>query len=338
MDDTTITPVGDDAAPVDNAPMSEDEGDRAIENFLSGGALPKGDNAAEEEAPTGSDTPDGDDEELVIHADDDPDQQQDEKAPAPATVGDDFMVTLQDGQQISLGDLKRNNLFQRDYTFKLEGHKKQVQEFEAWKSAELQKITQHRDQVLAYAEQHMPQPPDPSMMDQTSPNYDPIGYMEQQHQYQQVVGRLNAISRQKQAEQLEAQRHQEAEAEQRRQYEKERLFLALPKLRDKEKQSAFFADVRKYVPEVYNLDANEILELENSGAMMMVHDAIEYRKALARGKAAVKDLPGKPRLEGRQRSTPQTQQARDAQGRFEALRKTGSVEAADRAIEAFFSR
>lgn len=339
MDDTTISPVGNDAAPVELTPMSEDEGDRAIESLLSGGALPKGDNAAAEKAQPSAELSDEDGQTLVIDDEDDAGSDETAQAPAqPVEPTDDILVTLSDGQKISLGELKKSPFLQRDYTFKQEGHKKQVQEFEAWKTAEAQRISQQRDAVLAYAQQHMPQEPDPSMMDSSSPNYNPLEFLEQRTRYDRTMGQLNAIWQEREAEQHQAQAEQQKQVQSIRAQEQVKLYQALPKLKDEAKKSAFIEDIKTILPKSYGISAEEVLGLNSAAAMHIVHDALAYRKALERGKAVVKELPAKPKLEGRQRSTPMSDHARDEQGRFKALRETGSVEAADRAIEAFFSR
>jgi hypothetical protein len=339
MDETTIPSAPEGAAPVEPVSLSRDEGASAIEKILSGGAPSKEDNAAEGEAQTSTKASDEEDEPLVI-AEDDDDAGETAQTPAqPQEPGDDTLVTLSNGQKISLGELKKDPFLRRDYTFKLEGLKKQANDFTAWQQAEVQRIQAYRDQVLSYARQRMPQPPDRSMADPNSPNYDPFTYQAEQVRYDNEVAELTAIERGKLAEQQAEQERQEAQAAQNRVQELERFYLALPKLRDETKRNAFFQDVRTIVPQVYNLNAEEILALENSGAMRMVHDAIKYQKALRAGKKVAEELPGKPKLEGRQRSSPAADQSRDMQGRFKALRENnGSFDAAQKAIEAILSR
>lgn len=339
MEDTTISSGLEAAAPVDMTPMSEDEGERAIESILSGSAPAKADTVAEEKAPASAEASVEDDDTLVIADEDDGGIQETAQAPAqPVEPGDDFLVTLSDGQKISLGELKKSPWFQRDYTFKQEGLKKEKTEFDTWKNTEVQRITQQRDAVLAYAQQHMPQEPDPSMMDSASPNYNPLEYMEQRTRYERTMGQLSAIWEQQQAEQRQAfeQQHQQAQAL--KAQEQVKLYQALPKLKDEAKKTAFIEDIKTILPKAYGISAEEVLSLNSAAAMHIVHDALAYRKALERGKAVVKELPAKPKLEGRQRSNPASDLERDAQGRFKALRETGSIEAADRAIEALLSR
>lgn len=339
MENTTISSGQEAAAPVDMTPMSEDEGERAIESFLSGNALPKGDTVAEEKAPAGEDASLEDEDALVIDADEDAASEETAQAPTqPAPIGDDYMVELSDGQKVSLGELKKSPFLQRDYTFKTEGLKKQAAEFETWKQAEAQRISQQRDAVLAYAQQHMPQEPDPSMMDSASPNYNPLEYMEQRTRYERTMGQLSTIWEQQQAQQRQAFEQQQQQAQTLKAQEQVKLYQALPKLKDEAKKTAFIEDIKTILPKAYGISAEEVLGLNSAAAMHIVHDALAYRKALERGKAVVKDLPTKPKLDGRQRSNPASDLERDAQGRFRALRETGSIEAADRAIEALLSR
>lgn len=338
MDDTTIPSGQEAAAPVELGPMSEDEGDRAIESLLSGGALPKGDNAAEEKAQQGAELSDEDGQTLVIDDEDEVSQETAQAPEAPKEPGDDTLVTLSDGSKISLGELKKDPWLKRDYNFKTERHAKAVQEFEALKQAEVQRISQQRDAVLAYAQQHMPQPPDESMTDSSSPNYDPFTYLELKNKYDRTMGQLNAMWQEREAEQQQAQAEQQKQVQSIRAQEQAKLYQALPKLKDEAKKNAFIEDIKTILPKSYGITAEEVLSLNSAAAMHIVHDALAYRKALERGRAVVKELPAKPKLEGRQRSTPMSDHARDEQGRFKALRETGSVEAADRALEAFFSR
>jgi hypothetical protein len=332
MDDTTITPASG-AEPVELAPMSTDEADRAIENLLSGGALPKGDNAEESKAQASTE-PSDDDDGLVIEEDDD-DAIETAPAPAKPVITDDLMVEV-DGKQISLGELKRGTMFQRDYTFKTEQLKTEKQQLETWKAEEANRLAREREQVYTLASViGVPQPPDPTLMDSSSPNYDPLRFMEEEARFKQKMGVIQSTLQQEEAKQAEAQRQQKEAVEQRRIQEQEKLHRAIPKLKDAAYRDTLVADIKSIIPAKYGLDASEVLALENAGAMQIVIDAIKYQKALAKGKTVVQELPTRPKLEGRQRSTPMTQLQRDSQGRFEALRKTGSVEAADRAIEAF---
>lgn len=339
MDETTT--ISPETAPVELSPMSESEGERAIANLLDGN-LGKPDPAQSREAQTGTEVSDDDTEGLVFESDEEGDEPEGQQAPAAPAIGDDFMVTLKDGEQISLGDLKRNNLFQSDYSRKTEELKAErervQQETRQWREAEERTLIEKRNAVIALAQHFLPQEPNPEMLDQSSPNYDPVGYMMAEADYKRRMANLNGVLTQKQAEEKAAWEQSQAAAAESFKAERADLFKRLPKFQDDNKRAAFLTEAQTMLKSVYGIDPGEIGQIQRSAYMHILHDAVQFQKLKAKGAQTVKDLPSAPKLEGRQRSTPQTDQARDAEGRFQALRKTGSVEAADKAIEAFLLR
>jgi hypothetical protein len=339
MDETTT--ISPETAPVELSPMSEAEGERAIANLLDGN-LGKPDPAQSREAPASTEVSDDDTEGLVFESDEEGDEPEGQQAPESPAIGDDFMVTLKDGGQISLGDLKRNNLFQSDYSRKteeLKAERERVhQETRQWREAEERTLIEKRNAVIALAQHFLPQEPNPEMLDASSPNYDPVGYMTAEADYKRRMANLNGVLTQKQAEERQMQEQTQAQAAEVFAREHAEFRRRLPKFKDQERSEAFFKEASSVLQNVYKLDPNEINLVDRAAYMHILHDAVQFQKLKAKGAQTVKDLPSAPKLEGRQRSTPQTDQARDAEGRFQALRKTGSVEAADKAIEAFLLR
>lgn len=338
MDATTISQ---ETAPVELSPMSEDQGERAIESLLSGN-LAQPDPVPAKEAPAGTEAVEDDElAGLSIESDDEGGEPEGEPAPAQ-TIGDDFMVTLSDGQQISLGDLKRNNLFQRDYSRKTEELKTErarvEQENRQWREAEEKTLVERRNAILTLAQHFLPQEPNPEMLDQNSPNYDPIGYMTADQDYKRRVTALQGVLAQQEQETKAQQEKQQAEARQAFANEHAEFRNRLPKFKDQAKADVFFSEASGILESVYKIDPNVIGRIRTAAELHILHDAVQFQKLKAKGAQAVKQLPSAPKLEGRQRSTPMTEQARDERGRFEALRKTGSVEDADRAIEALLLR
>jgi hypothetical protein len=339
MDETTT--ISPETEPVELSPMSESEGERAIANLLDGN-LAKPDPAQSREAPASTEVVEDDElTGLAIESDEEGEEPEGQQAPAPA-IGDDFMVTLSDGKQISLGDLKRNNLFQSDYSRKTEELKAErervQQETRQWRETEEQALIAKRNAVIALARHILPQEPNPEMLDQSSPNYDPVGYMTEEANYKRRMADLNGVLSQQQAEeQAMKEQMKAAEAESFR-AEQADLYNRLPKLKDDTKRTAFLTEAQTMLKSVYGLEPAEIGQIRRSAYMHILHDAIQFQKLKAKSATVVKDLPSAPKLTGRQRSAPQTDMARDAEGRFQALRKTGSVEAADKAIEAFLLR
>lgn len=337
-DNTTISPA---TEPVGSVPMSEDEGERAIANLLDGN-LSKADPAQSREAQTATDASDEDDEGVAFESEEEGDEPEGQQAPAPATVGDDVLVTLQDGSQISIGDLKRNNLFQRDYSQKTEALNREKEslhkEVSTWRETEQQRLSHEREQIMAVAAMYLPKAPNPNMLDERHPDFDPVTHMIENNAYQMKMGQLNELWQRSQQEQQQATAKQQEEAAQNRVAQQAELFQRLPKLKDDAKRQAFAQEISDILPRVYKVNAKDVELIENAGYMHIVHDAIAYQKLKAKSVQVTTDLAQKPKLEGKQRSTPQSSQQRDEKGRFETLRSTGSVEAADRAIEAFLRR
>ncbi len=343
MTDTTTTSP--EAGTVDAAPMSFDEGVNAIAGLLDD--APEEDNVkapvatASEVKPEPTDpVQEGeDDAELVL---DDADLEGVDTAAAdapPVAVGDDFEITLEDGQKISLGELKRNNLFQRDYTRKTmelsEQKKQQDEEFTKRVSEAENEIRQQRDFILNYAQRFMPKPPNPSMMDENSPDYDPIGFLHEQQRYQQEASEFNNLVQQREREFAEQQYKQTEEMKHNLAAEQEKLFKAMPKLKDDKAREAFHKEAVDIGGTTYGITPEEISQIGDHRYMRILHDAIQYRKAVAKAAAVQKEVAAKPKLVQQQRMAPQAIQDRDRQGRFKQLRETGSIDAAAKAIEAF---
>lgn len=340
MTDTTTSP---EAGTVEATPMSFDEGVNAIAGLLDD--APEEDRVEAKVAKTGEVKPDrpeqqeGEEEaELVL---DDADLEGAESATVeapPATIGDDFEVTLEDGQKISLGELKRNNLFQRDYTRKTtefsEQKKREEAEFQQRVSEAENEIRQQRDFILNYAQRFMPKPPNPSMMDETSPDYDPIGYLHDQQRYQQEAHEFQNILQQREREFAAQQQQQTEMQKQTIAEEQEKLFKAMPKLKDDKAREAFHKEAVDIGGTTYGITPEEISQIGDHRYMRILHDAIQYRKAVAKAASVQKEVAAKPKLVQQQRMAPQAVQDRDRQGRFQQLRQTGSLDDAAKAIEA----
>jgi hypothetical protein len=340
MTDTTTSPSG----TVDSAPMSFDEGVNAIAGLLDD--VPAEQDHIEAEKATTSET-NPEEAGTVIEGEEDlvlDDVELDDVADAtveapPVTASDDLEVELEDGQKISLGELKRNNLFQRDYTRKTEElkqqreqlqteHQKRVSEAEA-------EISSQRDFILNYAQRFMPRQPDPAMMDETSPGYDPIGYLHAQRQYEQEVQQFNAIVQQREQQTAAERQQQERDRKATIAEEQAKLFEKMPKLKDEKARAAFYKEAVEIGTSTYGIAPEEIGQIGDHRYMRILHDAIQYRKAVAKAGSVQKQVSAKPKLVQQQRMAPQAVQARDREGKFQALRESGSIDDAARAIETF---
>lgn len=330
MTDTT-SPSG----TVDASPLNFHDGVSAIENLLS--TDPETDLGQEDEAKGAVETKpaqanEAEDDDIDIALDDEQEEVDEAAQVAPPAVTDETLVELQDGQKISIAELKRNNLFQRDYSRKTEELAREREKIEAEYRERVAKaeeeIKARADLVFRLSSQIIPQKPTLELL-QT----DPVGYMEAKELYDQRVAELNALYSQTEAERQQAEREQKAQYEAFVAEQREQLLQKLPKFKDETKRAAFKQEAVKIGAEHYGIRAEEIESLADARMIMVLHDAIQYRKAVAKSQQVKQDVTARPRLEQKQRMNPQTVQKRDQQGRYEAARRTGSINDAAKLIE-----
>lgn len=329
MPDTTA-PSGS----VEASPMSFDEGVSAIENLL--GDVPDTDSvedAKAKPADTVTEPPVGDEDDDLLSALDDGNEGQSETSEpaAPATVPDTAMVTLDDGTTISIADLKTNNMFQRVFTKKteeLKAERNALHEEHQRKVSEAEnEIRQKRDLILE--NYHLIVPKEPVY----DPN-DPVSFIEETALYNERMKMLNGLWQQKQQEEQQAKERQQNEMAEYLAAQKQLLIQKLPHLKDDGKREAFKKDVAEIGGKIYGVTSEEVSQIADARYVQILHDAIAYQKLKAKAADAQKQVAAKPKLVQQQRMAPQTVQERDRQGRFESLRKSGSIDAAARAIEA----
>ncbi|QIG72925.1 hypothetical protein EVB98_003 [Rhizobium phage RHph_N3_2] len=329
MTDTTA-PSGS----VEASPMSFDEGVSAIENLL--GDVPDTDSVEDAKAKPAdavTEAPEGDEDDALLSALDDGNEGEAETSEpaAPAAIPDTATVTLDDGTTISIADLKTNHMFQRVFTKKTEELKAEriaLHEEHQRKVSEAEnEIRQKRDQILE--NWHLIVPKEPSY----DPN-DPVGYIEDMAQYQERMRMLNSLWQQKQQEEQKTTEQQQAQLAEYMAAQKQLLVQKLPHLKDDGKREAFKKDVTDIGGKVYGVTPEEVSQIADARYMQILHDAIAYQKLKAKAATVQKQVVAKPKLVQQQRMAPQAVQERDRQGRFESLRKSGSIDAAARAIEA----
>lgn len=335
MTDTT-SPSG----TVDASPLNFHDGVSAIENLLS--TDPETDLGQEDEAksavqtkPTEGQEPE--DDEIDIALDDEQEEVNDAAQVAPAAVSDETLVELQDGQKISIAELKRNNLFQRDYSRKTEELAREREKYEADYKERVAKaeeeIRARADLVFRLSNQIIPQKPTPPTLDVDDDPVAWLHYSKQKEEYEARVSELNALYSQTEAERQKAEREQKAQYEAFVAEQRDLLLQKIPKFKDETKRSAFKQEAVKIGAEHYGIKAEEIESLADARMIMVLHDAIQYRKAVAKSQQVKQDVTARPRLEQKQRMNPQTVQKRDQQGRYEAARRTGSINDAAKLIE-----
>jgi len=317
-----------------SAPVDFNQGVEDLTSILGDPATDLNENEvnteeAETEAETEGEQPDEEAEDEALELEADPDSPDEADGPGEIKGGqfapDTAKVTLEDGTVISIADLKRNNLFQRDYTRKTEELKQEREQLQSLQ-AQAHEVAQYRDFVLSVYQQAMPQPPDKSLMDT-----DIVGYWHQKEAYEEQVKQLDQLQALKQ---YEDQQREQGEAKQQQQmilYHKDQLLEKMPHLKDQTKMSQFKAEAEDaltgygYSPE----EASQLLgSVVDHRLLLMARDIVRLKKALKKAPQVREQVQQRPKLiSGGKRMDPKARTSREAMGRNEQLRKTGSLDA-----------
>lgn len=331
----------DDLAPGSNTPLTEREAADGIESLL-GDDLLIADPAhkdGDDEEPHEPDPLGEDEEDAEENAD-----TEDDGSPEPGTAGkyvaSNAKYKLSDGTEITVGELARNNLFQRDYSKKTEevAREREVVTQEKAEIAQVsQKLREEREFLIWYAEQNIPKPP---AFPSVPASQDPMAhlqYAEDKRRYDVMAESWRAFKAGQAQDEQRKTGETQAEAQKRAATEVAALFDAIPVLKDQKKATAFFDALEKGAAEHYKLTQNQIADALKTDHRygLILRDALAYRRAKAQAPAVQKELAAKPRLvrSGGQRSDPGQQVRRSIQKTTERLRQTGSMADGISAIE-----
>lgn len=327
---------------VEDTSLSNRQGDEAIGNLLDnlGPDLVEDEEQAQAPAAQAAPSPDegeSDDDGLVI---DDEGESQSEDAPEEQEfnggrfASDDAKVKLEDGTTISVAELKRNNLFQKDYSKKTEElatHRKMFEQETRQVKEHVDRIVQQREVILTLADELLPQEP----VMPTDPN-DPVAFLDYQREkvlWDQKQGKLRSLVEAKKQQEIEKTEAVKAE-------ELKILHDLMPIMKTDAGKKAWLAEAAPIAMEAWGLTP-EILGAIPSGIQIKILDeAIRYRKALAKQKAGKQPPPQaqqqQPRIIQKQRMA-STPQQRDANTALERLRNTGSARDAEAALMKFIN-
>ena len=332
-------------APEAGKPLSKSEAVDSIADLL--GPDPEtdtGDKTAKEDEDQASKDPLGDDDEDVATASDDKDEDASSEDSAGKFVSATAKYKLADGTVISIGDLARNNLFQRDYSKKTEEVARE-REVITTKSKEVDQLSQQlkaeREYVIWFAQTYAPKPPSPPTVPATQ---DPIAHLEYQdaiqrynmfaENYRQFVTEQKADGERKAGETLKQQQEREAG-------EVRALMDKLPFLKDEKKAAPFFTEVASQAKEHYGLSETDIANAAKSDhrTMLILRDALRYRKAQKAAPKVQEQLARVPKMvrTPTARTAPNQQANRVRQQTGEKLRQDGSLRNGIAAIEALLS-
>lgn len=317
-------------------PLSHDDGVNAIADILTDPPETV-DLQEEDQAQDQGDKGEGDKPSDAEAADEETEAEQ-EDGPQGYDSGkfaaDTAKVRLKDGTVISVQDLKRGFLSQQSFTRGTQENAKE-REVLASRKAEVDQIAQtlkaQRDFLLNASQQFLPQPPDESMLDQSSPNFDPIRYMSAKADYEKRIDVLNRLHGMSQAEQARLTQEQEKQTQEARKREAELLLEAIPEFRKPEVYKKFWADAVETMAE-YGFSEQEVDQATDHRVYKMMRDLAKYRKLRNESPAVKEKVESRPVLTGKKRMDPKEKTSREAQARGEQLRKTGDFDVGVRAL------
>lgn len=244
-------------------------------------------------------------------------------------AADTANVRLKDGTVISVQDLKRGFLSQQSFT---RGTQENAREREALTSqkAEVEQfarsLQEQRDFILQVAQHFVPQPPDRSMLDRNSPNFDPINYTALKAEYDDRVNILSQLHSASVADKERATKEQDTQKQNTRAQEVKLLLDAMPDLAKPDVQKKFWAEAVETMAE-YGFSQEEMNETIDHRVYRIFRDLTAYRKARNRIPAVKETIQSKPVLTGKRRMDPKEKTSREKQARSEQLRRSGSFEA-----------
>lgn len=331
--------------PVSDAAVSAKDGATDIESILGDDLLGE-DPEAGDEAQTAAETDPlaESDAEDVVDDGDGATNGSPENLKGGQFAPDTAKVKLEDGTVITVADLRRNNLFQRDYSKKTEevAREREVITKEKADVAQVsQKISEEREFLIWFAEQHIPKKPD---FPTVGYDQDPMAHLKYQADkqgYDQMVESWRAFKNgQAQDEQRKAGETQQ-QAQQRAQKEVQTLFEKVPMLKDNKKAKSFFDALAQGGAEYYGLTEDEIATAakQDHRNILALADALRFRRAKSQAPAVQKELAAKPKLVRgtTQRSGPNANAQRLRAVSSERLKQTGSLRDGIAAIEALIS-
>jgi len=254
-------------------------------------------------------------------------------------VASNGKVRLPDGTVATVSDLIQGHLRERDYRQKTMSLADERRAFEAQSSAfkaSQQQVDQQRDFMVQLLQSVAPQPPDPNLIADGSPNYDPFKYLAQKDQYERWAGHLNMLLSQSEASKMEAAAQVKAQRDERAKGEWQRLQEAMPELRDKAKADAVFSELAAagVAAGFSQQELADALPYDHRLALVL-RKAARWDKLQASKPKAVQQVQNRPPVQkSGKRLTPDAQKARRAQDAMSRLKQTGTV---DDAVSAYLA-
>jgi hypothetical protein len=319
--------------------LSFNDGADAISDLLTGPETdPSEEDQGQETEATDETEAEGDEPETEETEEATEETEQEEDGPGEVTGGkfaaDTANVRLKDGTVISVQDLKRGFLSQQSFTRGTQENAKERETLAATK-AEVEQTARtlqaQRDFILQVSQQYIPQPPDQRMLDQSSPGFDPIGYMAQKADYDKKVDELSKLQSAAQAEQTRTSQEQQKQRKELHDREAQRLLETMPELKKPEVYKKFWGDATETMSE-YGFSAEELANALDHRLYPIYRDLAAYRRARKNLPTIKQNVQSKPVLTGKKRMDPKGKTSREQSVRAERLRNTGDFDAGVNAL------
>lgn len=172
------------------------------------------------------------------------------------------------------------------------------------------------------------------MLDQSSPGFDPIGYMAAKADYDKKVGELSQLQYAAQADQTRASQEQERQRKELHDREAQQLLKTMPELKKPEVYKKFWGDATETMAE-YGFSPDEMANALDHRLYPIYRDLAAYRRARKNLPTIKQNVQSKPVLTGKKRMDPKAKISRERSARGEQLRRTGDFDAGVRALEDF---
>lgn len=335
MADDNLSPPGE---PVVTTPPTEEQLIGDISNLLDD---PETDLVEEPEddeaAPAEDDDPLGLEAEVVETDDDEADDGSEPEIKGGRFAPDSAKVTLDDGSVITIAELKRNNLFQRDYTKKTTELKAEREAFDARKSEvdqRAQSLDEFQEYAAWYAEQHLPKQPEPFKGD---PQTDPMGYLkwtQERDNWLTHVQDWQQFQAQREVQNQQRQGETQKQAQERLSKERDALVKAIPVLKDPVKGKAAWEAIVAGAQEHFGITREEVNTVGDHRMLVALRAAVAYMRIKAKAPQVQAQVAQKPIKPGK-RVAPQSADTKGRQVRSERLQRERSFEAGVAALQDF---
>lgn len=259
---------------------------------------------------------DGPDEEATSDESETDDEEAPEKAASEVSVPDDAMVTLENGEKVRFGDLRKSPLLERDYRHKTQELGNQRRELETV-SARITNVVQTFTDFLA---QQLPDEPNHALA-----LTNPSEYVQKKAVYDASLARIQGLFDMATQAKETAQQLTDTEMRNQLMEANERLLAAEPTLRDPKKREAFSKrswDMARhfgFTPEELARNTDHRLLLLGD----LAYDGLKAREAKANLAKKVQNVPpAAPVNRAKQKGNPQF--LRNKEG-MRKLEKSGSI-------------